>query len=393
MNAREFDAKDIVQEEGERECDGVCAPQDENNDVICRQPLLHVTSTAYSSLSLSFSTTTFFPMASPWFAGSVSHAVAHATQRNCVFLVYIRDESAGSQQMDSTLANTDVATILRNETIALRLDRTSEDATMFGQFSNQPSPQYLHDKCSKFIFPSSVISLASSRGGALRDFAPGVLTEQDVIARITRAATSLPPPVSIATTSSSSPVATAVPPLSMQSPTAQAVVAEPSSYALASETTPSSSRSITTFNAETSSTSTSQGGLDEKKERWVNRIVPLVKKLRWLLLKKQLEERRKKREQEEKERERERETRRRADGHALQQAQRDLSEKQNKKLANEYRKEKREADEARRKIREQIALDRADRAARRVAELEERRRAVGGEGEEAWGSSSTTRVV
>ncbi|RUS15382.1 hypothetical protein BC937DRAFT_92532 [Endogone sp. FLAS-F59071] len=320
---------------------------------------------------------------SPWFTGSVADAVGQATLRNCVFLVYIHDNSVESQQMDAVLSGPTLALLLRDETIALRLERVSEEAAMFAQLckypcfvsltrspsSDQSSPKYIHDKPVNPFFLSCPF-----RAGALRDFAPGVLTEEDVMARIVRAATDFPtllPPTASATLSPSVPTPTAQVAPPAPSPSPSAPVAETASA--------SSSQPVAALAAESLS-SANRATADDKKER----------------LKKQLEERRKKREEEEKERERELETRRRADGHAVQQLQRDLSEKQNKKLAEEYKKEKREADEARRKIREQIALDRADRAARRAAEFEERRRAAGedddDDDEEEMGGSSKARA-
>ncbi|CAJ0828204.1 44_t:CDS:2 [Entrophospora sp. SA101] len=67
--------------------------------------------------------------------------------------------------------------------------------------------------------------------------------------------------------------------------------------------------------------------------------------------------------------EKEHEINRRTQGKAMQDVYRQQNEAKTKKIADEFAKQKKDEEEAKRRIREQIALDKAERQAKRQAEL------------------------
>ncbi|CAG8452236.1 10855_t:CDS:10 [Paraglomus occultum] len=86
-------------------------------------------------------------ISSPWYPGSVSDAVAEANSKNAVFLVYIYDESEDSQRMTEITSRPKAAAAIKDNTIALKLARVSEEANLFGQLcaSNCTSALHIYD--------------------------------------------------------------------------------------------------------------------------------------------------------------------------------------------------------------------------------------------------------
>ena len=86
----------------------------------------------------------------------------------------------------------------------------------------------------------------------------------------------------------------------------------------------------------------------------------------------------------------EREINRRTQGKAMQDAYRQRNEAKNKKIADDIAKQKKDAEEERRRIKEQIELDKAERQAKRQAELSLRQQLQQEEQEEIFSRGEIT---
>ncbi|CAO3640289.1 unnamed protein product [Mucor hiemalis] len=72
-------------------------------------------------------------MTNIWFEDSVAEAVSTVTAKDLILLVYIYDNSEQSKQLESTLLDDEVVSVLREKTIALKMEKESENAKMFAQ--------------------------------------------------------------------------------------------------------------------------------------------------------------------------------------------------------------------------------------------------------------------
>lgn len=72
-------------------------------------------------------------MASVWYEQSVAEAVSTVTAKNLILLVYIYDDSEQSKQLENTILDNEVVSVLREKTIALKMEKDSENAKMFAQ--------------------------------------------------------------------------------------------------------------------------------------------------------------------------------------------------------------------------------------------------------------------
>ncbi|KAK4515423.1 uncharacterized protein ATC70_010368 [Mucor velutinosus] len=68
-----------------------------------------------------------------WFVGPVAEAVKTVTEQNVVFLVYLYDDSDESKQLDSVFQDDKLMEIMKAKTIALKMQKDSEEAKLFGQ--------------------------------------------------------------------------------------------------------------------------------------------------------------------------------------------------------------------------------------------------------------------
>ncbi|KAI7886365.1 ubiquitin-related domain-containing protein [Mucor mucedo] len=85
-------------------------------------------------------------MTDMWFKGPVAEAVQTVTTKNLVFLVFIYDDSEQSQQLYTTLANEHLVQLIKQKTVAFKMQKNSEEAAMFGQLypiSRVPVVYYL----------------------------------------------------------------------------------------------------------------------------------------------------------------------------------------------------------------------------------------------------------
>ncbi|KAL1924344.1 uncharacterized protein VTP21DRAFT_7379 [Calcarisporiella thermophila] len=273
-------------------------------------------------------------MSDPFFEGNVNEAVALATANKCLFLTLIYDDSQESQQTLQTFSSQQVATRVKSDTVALKLKAGTSEAIMFSQ-----------------IFPvTNVPCVYMIHSGVVKDMFTGVLGETEVVERIDRAiGTQQDESIENNAGYSGASNSREEPTLMNNSPNSS----------LSSIPSPASS-SVSTPLSSSIAASTEQRPSHTDTEK----------------LKKQIEERRKQREIEEREQKRVRELKRREEGRSLQEARKQQQELENKKLAAELKKQRQEDKEARRRVLEQLAADKAERAAMRQAEIERRQRSI-----------------
>ncbi|KAI7884325.1 hypothetical protein K492DRAFT_174236 [Lichtheimia hyalospora FSU 10163] len=249
-----------------------------------------------------------------WFEGPVSEAVALVNSKDCVFVVYIFDDTENTQKLNETLDNEQVIHALSSKAVALKMHTESDNAKMFKQLY----PTY-HVPVIYFI-----------RHGTIKDFGVEDITADAIISKINATSNEQP---SQQQTSPTTPA----PPAPTPSSTETSTVADQ----------PQSSQGNSSIDATDAA----------KKEK----------------LRKQMEQAKKKREEEEKQRAKDNELKRRQDGKLMQQTKQQLENKQNKQYFDKIKKEKREDEEHRKRIKEQIARDRAEQMASRQAAKQQRK--------------------
>ncbi|KAI9246581.1 hypothetical protein EDC94DRAFT_388431 [Helicostylum pulchrum] len=251
-----------------------------------------------------------------WFSGPVGDAITLVGQRNCVFLVYIYDDSEKTQTLNATLKDEHVVAAIKEYSVALSMEKSSENATMFGQFYPIQSVPIVY-----FI-----------KQGTIRDFGIETMSSEEVVEKliyVNEMVTPQPSPVSAQVSEQSA--TNAPPPVNI--PASIPPVSVPSSIP----------------NAQSSSNAEETKA---KKEE----------------LQKQLENLRKERAERDKQDAKEREIKRRQEAKLLQEAKQDRVDKENKKYFDQIKKERLEDEAHRKKVREQIAKDRAEKIAQRNAE-------------------------
>ncbi|GAA5805793.1 hypothetical protein HPULCUR_011319 [Helicostylum pulchrum] len=253
-----------------------------------------------------------------WFSGPVGDAITLVGQRNCVFLVYIYDDSEKTQTLNATLKDEHVVAAIKEYSVALSMEKSSENATMFGQFCKHPI--------------QSVPIVYFIKQGTIRDFGIETMSSEEVVEKliyVNEMVTPQPSPVSAQVSEQSA--TNAPPPVNI--PASIPPVSVPSSIP----------------NAQSSSNAEETKA---KKEE----------------LQKQLENLRKERAERDKQDAKEREIKRRQEAKLLQEAKQDRVDKENKKYFDQIKKERLEDEAHRKKVREQIAKDRAEKIAQRNAE-------------------------
>ncbi|XP_044221426.1 UBX domain-containing protein 4 isoform X2 [Thunnus albacares] len=304
-----------------------------------------------------------------WFEGSIPEAINSAKERSLVFVVVITGEDEQSTQLMSSWEDDRVSEAAQNCCVAIKVDAKSETCVQFSQ-----------------IYP--VVCIPSSffigENGIPLEVIAGSVSAEELMNRINRVKqmhaqpvggeTVLPEagsPVEISPCDSSA-IETAPAPAS--APAAVPVISSvetswPSAAANASlpctaedgstsaTLTPAESRNASSDHA--TSPSQSEENLDAKVER----------------LTKKLEERREQRKKGEEENEIKKEMERRKMGKDMQDLKRKQEEEKTKRLLEERNREKAEEKAARERVKQQIALDRADRAARYAKTQEEEKAA------------------
>ncbi|XP_029315259.1 UBX domain-containing protein 4 isoform X2 [Cottoperca gobio] len=306
-----------------------------------------------------------------WFEGSIPDAITLAKQRSSVFVVVITGEDEQSAQLMSSWEDDKVSEGAQNCCVAIKVDAKSEPCVLFSQ-----------------IYP--VVCIPSSffigENGIPLEVIAGSVSAEELMKRIQRVkqmhsqqiagGTVLPKASGLMETSpfdSTAPVPASAPTLRIRPAAATEPAAVPgtakgerawithSSTSL-SNTVDDGSISDTVTRAENASSdhaSQSEENLDAKVER----------------LTKKLEERREQRKRGEEENEIKKEIERRKMGRDVQDLKRQQEDEKTKRLLEERNREKAEEKAARERVKQQIALDRADRASRYAKTQEEEKTA------------------
>nr|XP_020462272.1 UBX domain-containing protein 4 isoform X2 [Monopterus albus] len=296
-----------------------------------------------------------------WFDGSIPDAINLAKQRNFVFVVVITGEDEHSAQLMSSWEDDRVSEAAHNCCVAIKVDAKSEICVQFSQ-----------------IYP--VVCIPSSffigENGIPLEVIAGSVSAEELMKRISRVnqmhtqqigcGAVLPEQNASVETSPHSSAASApsVPLISAAVATDPAAV--PGTVKAPSlSTADDSSLSATVTHADNASSdhaiawSQSEENLDAKVER----------------LTKKLEDRREQRKRGEEENEIKKEMERRKVGKDTQDFKRKQEEEKTKRLLEERNKEKAEEKAARERVKHQIAMDRAERAARYAKTQEEEKAA------------------
>ncbi|KAM3862354.1 UBX domain-containing protein 4 [Diretmus argenteus] len=301
-----------------------------------------------------------------WFEGSIPAAITSAKQQSFIFVVVITGEDEQSAQLMSSWEDDKVSEAAQNSCVAIKVDCKSDTCVQFSQ-----------------IYP--VVCIPSSffigENGIPLEVIPGSVSAEELMKRLDKVKQMhaqqicgggelLPeaevpigarPSFSLPTEPAPAPAA---PPTAPPEPTASPLAA---TEAAAAPGTSKESLSRTSDGAvipgearsassdDTSYSSQSDENLDAKVER----------------LTKKLEERREQKKKGEEETEIKKEADRRKTGKDMVDFKRKQEDDKTKRLMEERNKEKAEEKAARERVKQQIALDRADRAARYAKNQEE----------------------
>ncbi|KAL3837071.1 hypothetical protein ACJMK2_022456 [Sinanodonta woodiana] len=251
-----------------------------------------------------------------WFQGSIPEAIQSSKAKKSVFIVYVYGEDELSQQMSKTWEDEEVTKICEaNKVVAVRIAGNSEACGFFSQ-----------------IYPVIVMpsSFFIGEGGVPLEVTGGHSEPTEFLKKIERV-------------------------LQDHKRQLQNAVGDGAQAALP-ETGASNSQTSVETKEELSSTSSDSQDLSDKVEK--------AKRL--------IEEKRKEKLQAEEEKARQAEKERRLLGQELQQLRENQKEQELKELQEQFKKEKQEERKAKERVREQIAKDREERAARFKKEKEER---------------------
>lgn len=278
-----------------------------------------------------------------WFSGSIPDAIYSAKQRGYIFVVVITGEDELSSQLRCSWEDDKVAEAAQSCCVAIKVDARSETCVQFSQ-----------------IYP--VVCIPScffiGENGIPLEVIAGTVSAEELIRRIHKVKE-----LHLQQLGKTAPAAAPVAPCS--SPPADSI-ASPSGTNTAlpemGRTEPSlgAAAENDVGTSEGAAGAQSQEHLDAKVER----------------LTKKLEERRERRKKEEEENEIEKEMERRKTGKDIQDFKRKQEEMKTKQLLEERLKEKAEEKAARERVKQQIELDRADRAARFARNQEEKQAAM-----------------
>ncbi|TRZ02358.1 hypothetical protein DNTS_019008 [Danionella cerebrum] len=264
-----------------------------------------------------------------WFEGSIPAAIAAAKQRKCVFVVVITGNDDLSRQLIASWETSTVSEVAQNCCVAIQVDAASETCVQFSQ-----------------IYP--VVCVPSSffigENGVPLEVIAGSVNEEELKNRISRVTemhaqqcVQLKSEMLVSETQSSSSST------SKESPSVTTEEAGGSGHV-----TPGEKGEVSGHVTSGDDASQPQEALDAKVER----------------INKKLEERREQKKKEEEEKLLQKEVERRKVGKEMQEYKKKQEDQKMKQLLEEREKEREEERAARERVKQQIALDRADRAAR-----------------------------
>uniref|UniRef100_A0A8P4G1N6 UBX domain-containing protein 4 n=1 Tax=Dicentrarchus labrax TaxID=13489 RepID=A0A8P4G1N6_DICLA len=307
-----------------------------------------------------------------WFEGSIPDAINSAKQRSCVFVVVITGQDEQSAQLMSSWEDDKVSEAAQNSCVAIKVDAKSETCVQFSQIYPVvciPSSFFIGENGIPLeviagTVPAEELKKRISRvkqmhaqqiGGETvfpESSAPVETSPYDNIASAPASASASAP--------ASAPPAASAPALSVQPGVATEPVPVPGAgivdYSSLSAT---GTLAENAFSENATECSQSEENLDAKVER----------------LTKKLEERREQRKTGEEENVIKKEIERRKVGKDMQDFKRKQEEEKTKRLLEERNRERAEEKAARARVKQQIALDRADRAARYAKTQEEEKAA------------------
>lgn len=290
-----------------------------------------------------------------WFEGSIPDAISLAKQRSCVFVVVISGEDEQSTQLMSSWEDDKVSEAAHNCCVTIKIDAKSETCVQFSQ-----------------IYP--VVCIPSSffigENGIPLEVIAGSVSAEVLLKKINKVKQmhfqqmgggTVPPDRSdsLEDTASGQSPSPAVQP-------AREAAAEPVTGRASPLSTGDDNSLSTSARLAENASSDLANECSQSEENLNTKVERLTKKL---------EERREQRKMGEEEHEIKKEIERRKVGKDLHEFKRKQEEEKNKRLLQERNREKAEEKAARERVKQQIALDRADRAAR-YAKTQEEEKAV-----------------
>ncbi|XP_070536841.1 UBX domain-containing protein 4-like isoform X1 [Ptychodera flava] len=275
-----------------------------------------------------------------WFEGSISSAIATAKQRRAVFVIFISGDDELSQKMTETWENENVTTLCGNANmVAMKLDAKSESCQQFGA-----------------IYP--VLCIPSTffigNNGVPLEVIGAHLSVEEFIPKIQKVIEMHKASLDAASNTAATSTAR------------QSVPQQVSATA----STSSASEGNTAFTRQTATTSDMTA--EQTMESVDNTASQEPLDVRVAKAKQKIEEKKQMKAEQEKQEEIRKEMERRKLGQQVQAAEHKKKENEAKQLADELKRQRAEDRAAKERIRQQIAQDRADRAARYEKEKEER---------------------
>ncbi|XP_037542150.1 UBX domain-containing protein 4 isoform X2 [Nematolebias whitei] len=278
-----------------------------------------------------------------WFQGSIPDAISSAKRHSLIFAVVIAGEDEQSAQLMSSWEDERVSETAHRCCVAIKVDAKSDTCVQFSQ-----------------IYP--VVCIPSSffigDNGIPLEVVAGSVSPDELLKRINKVqqmhiqehggAGTVPEPCGPVESAPPAPVLASAREESVGS---EAAASEPGTEPHMDKGSISSSVDDDKFSATrcaSDQAAEAEGNLDSKVERFT----------------KKLEEKREQRKKGEEENEITKEMERRKMGKNLQDLKKKQEEENNKRLLEERNREKAEEKAARERVRQQIAMDRADRAAR-----------------------------
>lgn len=292
-----------------------------------------------------------------WFEGTIPAAIALAKQQNSVFVVFIAGDDDQSTQMTKTWEDDSIGEVMVDNFVAIKVDARSETCIQFSQ-----------------IYP--VVCIPSSffigDNGIPLEVIAGSISAEELVKRIEKVKQMCTQRVTSAGNFSDSCIQPSV--LSPQNDVGsqiQSSFPEPSQQnesIVSAEMTPVATKeALCQPLADTASSnqlepneenddSSDEASADVHSTEDLNVKVERITK--------KLEERRESRKKEEEKNELKKEVERRQQGKGMLEFKKKQEEEKTKRMLEERNREKAEEKAARERVKQQIALDRADRAAR-----------------------------
>uniref|UniRef100_A0A8C6XZV2 UBX domain-containing protein 4 n=1 Tax=Naja naja TaxID=35670 RepID=A0A8C6XZV2_NAJNA len=272
-----------------------------------------------------------------WFPGTIPAAIAAAKQRSAVFVVFVQGQDEQSTEMAASWENAKVSEAATDNFVAIKIDTQSEACLQFSQ-----------------IYP--VVCIPSSffigDNGIPLEVIAGSVSAEELIARIHKVKQMHLIKTEGLESSASCSSSLCSNPEDSQSQTAEISETELERLRL----TPDGEVNLVQTNEKD----------DRRVEQTTDDLAAKVERVT-----QKLEERREEKKKEEEQKEIKKEIERRKSGKEMLEYKRKQEEELTKRILEERNREKAEDKAARERIRQQIALDRAERAARFARSKEE----------------------